>query len=189
MEALCRQARIRRFHGRVLAPVVRGRRGFGTGVRTVSGAFASFVGGGRVNRAAPPALVDDGAWRRPYHRSREPGRDGAGSKCGLPWRLARGRYRFRCATVHSTGFADDGCSDRAPSGSVRWLGGAYKIRGAGGADRVPGVGVKVMSGRGERRLASWSSRPVSTRTESRAGRQVLAGNVPDRGRRARDGRR
>jgi hypothetical protein len=36
------------------------------------------------------------------------------------------------------GYADGGCSDGATSGSIRWLAGDYQIRGAAGADRVPG---------------------------------------------------
>jgi hypothetical protein len=93
------------------------------------------------------------------------------------------------ATVPRTCFAGNGCSDGAPSGSVRRPGGAYEIRGGGGADRVPGGRRELMSGRGERRLASWSSRPAAHGLRAELGGQVLAGNAPDRARRARDGRR
>lgn len=69
--------------------MTRGRRGLGTRFEPPRERSGSFVDGGPVSWATPSALVDHSAWRRPYHRSREPGRDRAGSEWGPPWKPAR----------------------------------------------------------------------------------------------------
>jgi hypothetical protein len=57
--------------------------------------------------AAPSSLQKAGAWRPSYHRSRESGRDRAGSECRLLGERARGGDRRRCAARIGRGLADD----------------------------------------------------------------------------------